>query len=128
MGDTILHTFIRDQKRLVFFDDSLYRPITFSTEFITPSAYVLFYERIFESNYRFATHEWRTLRHKYNLHIIYLTEVQSYTIQTTIDETMKVCTSLYLSICVMGYIRRGRSQYQWLLIGRGGMQQILHFR
>ena len=87
-----------------------------------------FTKEFFESNYRFATHEWRTLRHKYNLHIIYLTEVQSYTIQTTIDETMKVCTSLYLSICVMGYIRRGRSQYQWLLIGRGGMQQILHFR
>ncbi|CAI4424856.1 CQS_1a_G0014880.mRNA.1.CDS.1 [Saccharomyces cerevisiae] len=35
------------RKGWYFFDDSLYRPITFSTEFITPSAYVLFYERIF---------------------------------------------------------------------------------
>ncbi|QHS72930.1 putative ubiquitin-specific protease UBP5 [Saccharomyces paradoxus] len=35
------------KKGWYFFDDSLYRPITFNTEFITPNAYVLFYERIF---------------------------------------------------------------------------------
>ncbi|EJS43962.1 ubp5p [Saccharomyces arboricola H-6] len=30
-----------------FFDDSIYRPIRFDNEFVTPNAYVLFYERIF---------------------------------------------------------------------------------
>lgn len=35
------------KKGWYFFDDSLYRPITFNAEFITPNAYVLFYERIF---------------------------------------------------------------------------------
>ncbi|EJT44770.1 UBP5-like protein [Saccharomyces kudriavzevii IFO 1802] len=35
------------QKGWYFFDDSVYCPIRFNDEFITPNAYVLFYERIF---------------------------------------------------------------------------------
>lgn len=34
------------EKGWIYFDDTVYRPVRFQNEFISPSAYVLFYHRI----------------------------------------------------------------------------------
>ncbi|KOH00093.1 putative ubiquitin-specific protease UBP5 [Saccharomyces eubayanus] len=46
-GHYTSYVFKGPQKGWYFFDDTIYRPIRFNNEFITPNAYVLFYERIF---------------------------------------------------------------------------------